>query len=236
MSVLSIHADVLTDSLSLTGDRLIRLTLRSGLAHLPGHVLLGSHLRRTVRGTVERGDRFTMLFVSLSNFGTIGSACNRRANSRLLLRMTGQVGSTGHNRSAITHLKNSRFILLVSPNRPRSTTVLTRHLIRGVQLPCMLKQRAIRISTDVNVTVFPRGNLARRRLVIGTSTTVCRTGRRNHSNCYFFRGTVGIGTRLRLRVRRSLQYTLSQGRFVLRFRPGVLTPGNPVVNIRTLLH
>lgn len=141
-----------------------------------------------------------------------------------------------HDRSALTQVNKSRFILLIHLVRPDSTLGLTSHRIRLVTHSFRITSRSLRVSTDLNVTVFPNGNRATRRLLVGTSTTVCRTGNTNGGNCDFFSTSVGDGTHGRLRLLRSLHTTLSRRRFHLCCRPGFSTDGKHPINTRTLLH
>lgn len=233
-----IIAFVSVDSHGLVRRRLHRRTLRSTLAKLPGHALFATQLSRTLRGLRDCYNRlFTILFVSLSHFGVVGSDLKRLMNSRLLVRVTRLLRHRIEPDSAITHLNNSRFIVLLRPVGRLSRTVrMMRHLRNDVAVPFAIVKRAIFASTDLNVTLTDPRCDQNRSVLHSTSGTVCHTGGRNRtSNCIVFSPTVRRDTVHLFRLRARLHRTVRRRSFILRCRPVVDLTGRALLKFRTLI-
>lgn len=219
--------------------RLRRSTFRSDLAKLPGHGLLRSHLRVTLDHTHHRDScQFTILFLSISQFGMIGSDLNRLVNSRLLVRVTDHLQNIAHATSLTTHLNKSRFVILLRSMSSLTGIVdLARSILTALHRPLRLDDRRIFTAIDINVIVNSNACRSSTRLLHSTSVTVCQTGSGKHSNCRIFGDTVRRRTVIQVRVRARLQQSLLRRprRFVLCCRPVMSMPSTSIINFRTLI-
>lgn len=218
--------------------RLRRDTLCSTLASLPGHTLFLSQLRRTIRQTRQSPRiRFTIVLLSLSHFGLVGSALNRTINSRLLRTITPHLRARLQSISAITQLNKSRFtVLLRSVARTASTYAVTSQVLTRLRRPLALDNRSLVVATDVNV-ILDSAPCRRTTSLLGTtSVTVCQTGARKQDNCRLFSTTLRTRTAQFLRLRRSLHRTVTRDALRICCRPVVSLADNRIIDLRTLIH
>lgn len=104
-------------------------TSRSTLARLTGHTDFRGRLHVLLRAMGDARRQRTLIFVSLSHFGTIGSDTKRTTNSTLLHRLTSLVLDVLHSDSILTQLNKSRFNLLLPSYGIRDTHFVTAHVV-----------------------------------------------------------------------------------------------------------
>lgn len=159
-----------------------RDTLHSPLANANGHITVSRALRHRVRVTHQRVRPLSLLVLSVSRFGHIGSDRNRDTNSRILGTITTSVGDRLHGISVIFHFNNRRFLVLLSGAPHRTTTVINRHLHFTTRTRrCLTSKRVVSLAIDLNYSAL-LPNRSTRDLLHHTSDTLCITGHRKHGH------------------------------------------------------
>lgn len=136
----------------------------------------------------------------------------------------------------MTHLKNSRFILVLNIQSPGILRDTLRELLTTLSTICVVSNVNVGVSTDVNIALCPGSGRGTSALLHRTSRTVCGTGRDNHGHLRLFSmsGSGVSGSTFSAMVQ--IHRTLRSNRLYLRCRPGVDLDDKTIVNFRTLLH
>jgi diguanylate cyclase (GGDEF)-like protein/PAS domain S-box-containing protein len=148
---------------------------RDGLTGLPGLPLLDDRLSVALTQAYRYRHRVGLVFVDLDGFGAVNEAMGRAAGDRLLRATARRLSVCVRKGDSVARLTNDAFALLLPGLRhTEDAGKVAEKVLKALRKPFPLRERAVRLTASVGVSVFPEDGDDAQALLLNAESAMLR--------------------------------------------------------------
>jgi len=217
-------------------DQLIHSASHDALTGLPNRVLLRDRLEQAIAHSGTTGKQAAVLFVDLDGFKTVNNTLGHLAGDELMMKVGQRLAASRHPADTVARFSGDEFTYLISEVASVDAIIdVAQELILAFDLPFMLRERKVVVSTSIGISVYPRDGDTASDLIARAGLAMLVAKKTGRNQVRFFDPVMNQKAVERLILEHAMRQGIEQREFCLNYQPQVCLRSKRVVGMEALV-
>jgi len=232
---LAARTSMLSSSLAIANEELIKLALHDTLTKLPNRILLQDRLEQALEKAERKHLTFAVMFMDLDGFKAVNDAYGHHSGDQLLIEIAQRIRSSLRSRDTVARIGGDEFVIVIELDDLTDAAAVADKLIRAVDQPVQIAGHRLCVTTSVGVAMYPEDGRTPHALLTNADAAMYHA-KSGGSNAYsFFEPSMNANAQEQLQLLHDLRSGIERREFVLHYQPKFQAPAGPALGAEALL-
>ncbi|HZE97794.1 MAG TPA: EAL domain-containing protein [Planctomycetota bacterium] len=205
------------------------------LTGLPNRQLFQDRLRHAVSKAERDRASLAVLFIDLDNFKTVNDTLGHGAGDSLLVKVARRLDGCVRTSDTVARLGGDEFtIILTELTKPGDASVVTEKILRSLSEPVEVRERTLRITGCIGISVFP-GDGADAETLVQHADNALYQAKEMRNSFQFFQPSQHAAVMHRHALEAELRQAHDKGEFLLHYQPQLELSSGRTAGVEALL-
>ena len=229
------RTSVLSSSLAIANEELIKLALHDTLTKLPNRILLQDRLEQALEKAERKHLHFAVMFMDLDGFKAVNDAYGHHTGDQLLIEIAQRIRGSLRSRDTVARIGGDEFVLVIELDDLTDAAAIADKLIRAIDQPVQIAGHRLCVTTSVGVAMYPEDGRTPHALLTNADAAMYHA-KSGGSNAYsFFEPSMNANAQEQLQLLHDLRSGIERREFVLHYQPKFRAPSGPAIGAEALL-
>jgi len=228
------RTSMLSSSLAIANEELIKLALHDTLTKLPNRILLQDRLEQALEKAERKHLHFAVMFMDLDGFKAVNDAYGHHTGDQLLIEIAQRIRSSLRSRDTVARIGGDEFVIVIELDDLTDAAAVADKLIRAVDQPVQIAGHSLCVTTSVGVAMYPEDGRTPHALLTNADAAMYHA--KSGGNAYsFFEPSMNANAQEQLQLLHDLRSGIERREFVLHYQPKFRAPAGPALGAEALL-
>lgn len=229
------RTSLLSASLSVANQELVKLALHDNLTGLPNRMLLDDRIVRAIQEVKEGGDCFILMFIDLDGFKPVNDAFGHHVGDQLLQQVAARLRDGLASRHTLARIGGDEFALLQLLDSLDDAAAVAAYQVSRLAVPFAVEGHDLLVSASIGVAVYPGNGEDQHELLMNADAAMYHAKAAGKNGYSFFDVSMNTNARKQLQLLQDLRGAMLGNQFRLFYQPKFAAGSGEPVGAEALL-